>query len=165
MNGAPNPLLTKCRYCKQTWPPAIPVVGQPMDAAYFALVMQLCQHLGAKHPRAVAEVLSPERLAVSLRFSHLFYLSDCFDSADPELARYRDVSRHAIWSMLRKASISDATIEAKVKAVSWPNSRGTEVVALVDVIRLFKEVRDTLEERGLYPETKGEGAPLVIVAS
>jgi hypothetical protein len=159
----PGPLpevLTRCAYCKMTWPPITPTIGQAMDQTYFGLVMVMCQHLQQKHPQEFAQEFQ-KQVQVQLRLSHIFYLQH-FNSNDPEVARYRDVSRHAIFAMLQKNRISDATIESKVAQLA---SQFDNSITAPEVINLLKEVRDALEEKGMYPEFNAPDPRRVILAS
>lgn len=179
-NGGPA-FFTTCRHCAMTWPPPIPAPGQPLDAAYYQLAISICGHLQTHvkklTPQEVADI-EQFMFGAQMRFSHWFYLK-YFDSNDPELARYRDVSRHAVWSMLRAVELSDAGLEAKVKSldtIQQPHGFPTNVndarpfmqcnwVRRDDALALLKAVRDTLEERAGYPEASGQGAPRVVLSS
>jgi hypothetical protein len=184
MNGATIPFVTKCRYCTQTWPSPVAVVGQSLDSIYYALAYNICGHLQVhlkKLSHEDAAAVQSFVMDTQMPLAHWFYLH-YFDTTDPELIRYCDRSRHAVWSVLRTREVSDAELEAQVEKLDKINQAAPWLAKHVnssaefqpcnwvrreDALELLKALRDTLEERDLNPEGPGGGQPppRVILAS
>jgi hypothetical protein len=153
----PNPNVVQCSKCEWSTAIPVPIVGEPPSAMYVKLCTTLANHLQTKHKKVAGEIIAQQTMA-SLDYSAILILGQ-FNSLNEDLARYRDAGRHRLHDWTRKARVSDATIEEQVAVLALDPEKQQ------GVIRLFKEMRDALEERGLYPEDQAEAAqsPLVVV--
>jgi hypothetical protein len=140
------PQPTKCVHCSRTFPFAVPIVGAPKDSEYYILTGQLAQHLVDKHPLEAKKAVEAQMIW-GMGISTIMCLRH-FDSTDEGLTSFRDLVRHRLHEFSTKHRISDATIEQKVKALCSPDQFG---LSQWDVIQLVKDVRDILEEKGMYP--------------
>lgn len=176
MNSALDPgpmpeLLTRCKHCDKPagiFRPPVPVIGQPTDAAYFEMVSRMCQHLTQRHQKVFNEALG-RQMPAQIRFSHLFYTGE-FTSNDPEFHKYCDVTRHSFLRMFQRR-VTDQKLIARVNSletIRWgegPEEGGTVLVKLSDVLDLFKQMRDVIQEEGLYPEIEQAAQNRIILAS
>jgi len=74
-----------------------------------------------------------------------------YTSQDEGLVKWRDLVRHRLHDFATKNRISDATIEEKVHALFYLSNGNYDAAGESDVLQLVKDVRDILEERGMYP--------------
>lgn len=169
MNGAHDPgpvpeVTTRCNHCDKTFPPPVPVIGQPLDAAYFQMVTVMCAHLQQRHQKVFHQALS-RQMPMQVRFSHLYYL-DQFQSNDPELHKYADLTRHMLHRKMQRRA-SDQKLTERVNSLpAFDGVEGvTDLVRRADVLELLKQMRDALQEEGLYPEVAAAEQNLVVVPS
>ena len=148
---------THCIHCSKRFPVAVPIIGAPKDTEYIQLTGQLAQHVMDKHP-LMAKRAVEQQLQIGMGVSSLMVLVN-FKSSDAGLANWRDRVRFQIHEFARKNKISDATIEEKVRALydSVPEAPDTQ-----EVIALVKEMRDILEERGLFAPNSTQAQSVVL---
>lgn len=158
---------TRCLHCDQVFPPPVPVIGQPTDAAYCELATRMCDHLRKKHQKIFDAALA-RQIPMQTRLAHTYYMTE-FVSSDPELAKYLDLTRHMFLRNSQRR-ISDAKLGERVASLpAFDALLGTtEPVDLVErsaVLELFKEMRDVLQEQGRYPEFDQAEQNRIILAS
>lgn len=144
IEGIDAPAPTKCAHCSHVFPLAVPIVGAPKDAEFFQMCGLIATHLMNKHVE-VAKGIIQRQAEVGFAISGLMALEHV-ESSDVGLSKWRDQSRHRLHEFTTKNRISDATIELKVRELDYKNETLPD-----DIIQLVKDVRDILEEKGLYP--------------
>ncbi len=162
--------ITTCAHCPQkfTTPGFGDLIGTPSGQVKIGNVFQaLIGHLQKRHPEAAKKA----DLAAAM-FGGLLRLMS-FHTDDPVAQQMREWNRHVVHEMTRSVTCPDNKIEEQIKAALKPMALNefTEHAVTVTMVKLLKQQRDVIEERGAFAppdpakESNGQpaGGPVIIL--
>lgn len=152
--GPMPPMATYCRHCNESFPVALPILGEPSDTQYVRATAQLAQHIQMKHKEEMQKDVGVQ-VQLSIGCSAQCVLRH-FTSSDDGLMEWGDRERHKVFRTMLRGPVSDEKIGAQVSALfNFTSTRedGPQTPTMDEIILLVKSMRDAIEERNLYPES------------
>jgi hypothetical protein len=157
MAAQPSPITytTTCRICGDRLQTSafVPLVGgKQIDPALVQFVVKLQKHVQQKHPEHAQHVH-----AEVMQFTGYATLS-AFNVQDPVLVGMQEAVRFALHRGTRRAWITDAQIDDRIRALDLALARDEEAGLRI----LLRDMRDLLCEEGAYaPSDSSASKPLV----